>query len=127
MALTNALIRLRPGTPSLRAMAASALPLAALGLTLGNPGSVGAGDAALLDAFAVSFALAVILLTEGAKRLPAAQVTLFGGAELPLAVAPGALGLGEIPPLTTLAGGALVLAAILWQGVTEMRRPDSPA
>lgn len=125
MALTSVLIRLRPGTPSLRAMAASALPLAAMGLVLGDPWSVGARDAALLGAFAASFALAVILLTEGAKRLPAAQVTLLGGAELPLAVALGALVLGEIPPLTTLAGGTLVLGAILWQGVFEIRRPEA--
>lgn len=119
MALTAVLIRLCPATPSLRAMAASALPLAALGLALGDPWSLGARDAALLGAFAASFALAVILLTEGARRLPTAQVTLLGGAELPLAITLGALVLGEVPPLTTLAGGAILLAAILWHAIDE--------
>ncbi|MCB1391408.1 MAG: DMT family transporter [Rhodobacteraceae bacterium] len=121
MALTAVIIRARPRAPVLRAMAASALPLAATGLVLGDPWSVSTRDAILMTAFAATFALAVILLTEGAKRLPAAQVTLLGGAEVPLAVALGVVLLGEIPPPTTLVGGALVLVAVLWQARVEMR------
>ena len=123
MALAAVLLRANPGTPALRAMAASALPLAALGLALGDPLAVGGRDAGLMTAFAASFALSVILLTEGAKRLPAAQVTLFGGAEVPLSIALAALILGEIPPAATLAGGALILSAVAWQARAELRGP----
>lgn len=127
MALTAVLIRARPQVPALRAMAASALPLAALGLAWGDPFSVSPRDAVLMSGFALSFALAVILLTEGARRLPAAQVALFGGAEVPVALTLAALILGELPPLSTYLGGALILGAVAWQARAAMRAdPESP-
>ena len=122
MALTTVLIRAHPQVPALRAMAAAALPLAAVVLVWGAPFSVSARDALLLLAFGAAFALATILLTEGARRLPAAQVALLGGAEVPLATLLAALLLGEVPPLTTILGGALVLSAVSWQALSSSGR-----
>lgn len=125
MALSMALVRRSPGVPALKAMALAGVPMALVGLGLGTPLAVSGRDAMLMIAFAATFALSVILVTEGARRLPAAQVVLLGGAEIPLALALAALLLDEIPAMATLAGGALVIAAVLWQARIEMRPPGN--
>lgn len=122
MALVAVLIRLFDGVPVLRAMAAAALPLSLAGLVLGAPFTVSGSDLIWLPAFGLSFAFATILMTEGARRIPAAEVALLGGAEVPLVVVLGALMLGEWPPLTTVAGGALVIGAVLWQSWRDLAR-----
>ncbi len=120
MALTTIMIRRFQDVPVLRAMAAAALPLGIAGLALGEPFAVSGRDAALLAAFGLSFALATILLTEGARRIPPAEVAFLGSVEVPIVIALGVLLLGEWPPLLTWSGGAIVLCAVTWHTARDM-------
>lgn len=62
----------------------------------------------------------------GARRLPAAQATLLGSAEMPMGPLWVWLFFNEMPATETFAGGALVLAAILGNIVVELRaRPTA--
>ena len=114
-------IRAFPGAPVLTAAALSSVPVGGVGLAMGASWSVSGQDAAWMTAFGLSFALAVVLFTEGARRIPAAETGLYGGLEVPFAVGLAWLVLGEAPPVLTLAGGALVMGAVLWRGAADLR------
>ncbi|MCY1126925.1 EamA family transporter [Frigidibacter sp. RF13] len=122
MAMTMILIRRGEGVPVLRAMAAAALPLGFAGLAFGDPLSVSVRDGMLLAAFGLSFALATILLTEGARRIPPAEVAFLGGADVPIAIGLAAVLLGEWPPVLTWIGGSVVLFAVVRQGWRDLGR-----
>ena len=68
-----------------------------------------------------------VLITVGARYLPAAEVALLSLTETVLAPIWVWLGVGEVPALLTLAGGAIVLSAVVTQAVTGMRSPTAPA
>ena len=65
-----------------------------------------------------------VLITLGARFLPAAEVALLSLAETVLAPIWVWIGVGEVPALLTLAGGAVVLSAVVAQAVTGMRSQD---
>ena len=65
-----------------------------------------------------------VLITLGARFLPAAEVALLSLAETVLAPIWVWIGVGEVPALLTLAGGAVVLSAVVAQAVTGLRSPD---
>ena len=65
-----------------------------------------------------------VLITLGARYLPAAEVALLSLAEAVLAPVWVWLGVGEVPTVLTLAGGAIVLSAVVAQAVTGMRSQD---
>ena len=62
-----------------------------------------------------------VLITLGARYLPAAEVALLSLAETVLAPVWVWIGVGEVPAVLTLAGGAVVLSAVVAQAVTGMR------
>jgi drug/metabolite transporter (DMT)-like permease len=111
-ALYMVLIRAFRDTGVVLAAAASSLQLFALGWLVSDPLAVSRGDALILAVFGVSFALAVILWTEGTRLIAAADSGLAGTAEIPLAVAFAWLIVGELPPAVSLGGGPLVLTAV---------------
>lgn len=121
MALTMVLIRSSGNTPVLAAMAAAAMPLTLCGLALGQPFAVAGADLWLIPVFGLTWATATVLLTEGARRIPSAEVALLGGADVPLAVIFAMLILGEVPPLASWIGGAIVLAAVFGSAVLGVR------
>jgi drug/metabolite transporter (DMT)-like permease len=63
-----------------------------------------------------------ILLTAAIRHVPAAEVALIGRLTLVLAPLWVWLGVGETPSTLTLAGGAIVLAAIGGHGFSALRR-----
>ena len=65
-----------------------------------------------------------MLITLGARFLPAAEVALLSLAETVLAPLWVWAGVGEVPALLTLAGGAIVLSAVVAQAVTGMRSSE---
>ncbi|RWA59747.1 MAG: hypothetical protein EOQ28_32820 [Mesorhizobium sp.] len=72
--------------------------------------------------------VALGIYTMGARRLPAAQATLLGSAEMPMGPLWVWLFFNEMPATETFAGGALVLAAILGTlpsscGPDQLQRP----
>jgi len=84
-ALYMVLIRVFRNTPVVFAGAVSALQLFVVGWFVGEPLLVSSKDAYLLLLFGTSFAVAVILWTEGTKLIPAAEAGLLGTAETPFA------------------------------------------
>ncbi|MEP9371106.1 DMT family transporter [Mesorhizobium sp. KR1-2] len=112
-ALYMVLIRAFRETPAVWAGAVAAFLVFALAWFVADPLAVSAHDAALLGAFGLSYALASILWTEGARLIPSAEAGLLGSAEVPFAIVFGWLVLAEIPPTTSFVGGAVVLTAVL--------------
>lgn len=96
-----------------------------------DPLAISRPDIAPLAAFGFAFALAVILWTEGARRIPAAEAGLLGTTEVPFGIFFAWLFLAELPPVASLAGGAVVLAAVFshaWYDWASARRtPPHPA
>ncbi len=121
-ALYMVLIRMFRDTPVVWAGAVSAFMLFALGWLIADPLAVTPRDMILLVAFGTSFAFAVVLWTEGARLIPATEAGLLGSAEVPAAIFFAWLMLGEVPPATSVIGGAIVLAAVLTHAGLDWRR-----
>ena len=126
-ALYVVLIRLFKDTPVVLAGGVSGLQLFVVGWFVVDPLAVSRSDAVLLVLFGLSFAVAVVLMTEGARLIPAAETSLLGSAETPFAVLLAWLILAELPPATGLAGGAVVLAAVFGHAAWDLAdRTDRP-
>ena len=111
-ALYMVLIRMFQDTPVVLAGSASGFLLFFAGWFVVDPLAVTRQDAVLLSLFGLSFALAVVLWTEGTKLIPAAESGLLGTAETPFAILLAWLLLAELPPLTSFVGGGIVLTAV---------------
>ena len=112
-ALYMVLIRVFRDSPVVLAGGVSALQLFVVGWFVVDPLSVSVQDASLLVLFGVSFAVAVVLWTEGTKLIPAAEAGLLGTAETPFAIILAWLLLAELPPIASFVGGGIILAAVL--------------
>jgi len=123
-ALYMVLIRTFQDTPVVFAGAASALQLFVLGLFVAHPFAVSLEDAWLLVVFGASFAVAVILWTEGTKLIPASEAGLLGTAETPFAMILAWLVLSELPPLASFLGGAIVLTAVFAHSAHDLRNQN---
>ena len=71
----------------------------------------------------VQYAGGFVLITLGARHVPAAEVALLSLVEVLLAPTWVWIGVGEVPTAITLAGGTIVLAAVVVQMVTAARAP----
>ena len=92
------------------------LLLLAVFLPFSAPADVGGGDLAWLAALgAGQIGLGLALLTIGARLIPAAQVALISLLEVVLGPLWAWLAVGEAPGAATLAGGAVVVVAIVIQ------------
>ena len=98
---------------------------AALGFTMADTLILSRHDLALCLFLGVfQYTGGFVLITLGARYLPAAEVALLSLAETVLAPVWVWLGVGEVPTVLTLAGGAIVLSAVVAQAVTGMRSQD---
>jgi drug/metabolite transporter (DMT)-like permease len=90
--------------------------LVAVFLPLASPGEIGGGDIGWLAALGIGqIGLGFALLTVGARLIPAAQVGLITLLEVVLGPLWAWLALDERPSTFTLAGGAIVIVAIVIQ------------
>jgi drug/metabolite transporter (DMT)-like permease len=95
-------------------------------LPFASPGEIGGTDVGWLAALGVGqIGLGFVLLTIGARLIPAAQVGLITLLEVVLGPLWVWLALDERPGTLTLVGGAVVIAAILVQ--TRAAPPPEPA
>ena len=95
---------------------------AALGFAMSDTLVLSGHDLALcLFLGVVQYTGGFVLITLGARYLPAAEVALLSLAETVVAPIWVWIGVGEVPALLTLAGGAIVLSAVVTQAVTGMR------
>ncbi len=124
-ALYVVLIRLFKDTPVVLAGGVSGLQLFVVGWFVVDPLAVSQSDAILLTLFGLSFAVAVVLWTEGTRLITAAQASLLGSAETPFAILFAWLLLAELPPTTSFIGGAIVLAAVFAHAVRDFAQVRS--
>lgn len=97
------------------ASAAIAAVAAPAGLAVG-----GRDFAILLLMGGAQLALQYVLFTYGIRHLPAAQAALISRTSVVLTPLWAWLGVGEVPSVLTLAGGAFVLAAVTGQGASAL-------
>jgi len=124
-ALYVVLIRLFKDTPVVLAGGVSGLQLFVVGWFVVDPLAVSQSDAVLLTLFGLSFAVAVVLWTEGTRLITAAQASLLGSAETPFAILFAWLILAELPPGASFIGGAIVLTAVFAHAVRDFAQATS--
>ncbi len=122
MAGMAVMLRRHREVPMLPAIGASAWICSAVCFWWAAPMSISATDLALVALFGVvQNALGLALYTFGSKRVPAAEATLLAALEVPFTPLWVFLFLGETPPVQTLIGGAVVLAAMFAHILAEFR------
>ncbi len=125
-ALYMVLVRKFRDTPVVWAAAVSAFLLFGFGWLVADPLSVERRDIGLLASFGFTFAMAVVLWTEGARLIPAPEAGLIGSAEVPFAIFFAWLFLAEALPMESWAGGAVILAAVFAHGYLDWRASGKP-
>jgi len=103
--------------------AVSAFILFASGWFITDPLAVSAADAWRMVGFGFTFACAVVLWTEGARLIPASEAGVLGAAEVPFAILFAWMFLAELPPALSVAGGAVVMAAVILHALRARRTP----
>lgn len=89
--------------------------------------AISARDIAICVAMgAVQIGFGLILFVTGSRHLPAAEIALLSLTEVILAPVWVWVGVGEVPSASTLAGGAIVLAAIAGRALAGLRRRPPP-
>lgn len=113
MAIFYVIYRLWPDTPTVLPNVFASGILLVPGWIFGAPMATTTPEIGILLAFGLVFAVASITLTEGARRIPAAQTALLGAVETPLAPIWAWLLLNEFPTTWAVAGGILVIIAVV--------------
>lgn len=113
LALLIVLVRRFEGADAVVAMGAAGVLLFAVAVVVADPFDVAADQAPLIVLFGVVFAVSLVLWTEGARLIPAAEAGLLASSETPFSILLAWIVLAEAPPLVTVAGGLLVLGAVL--------------
>ncbi|MBS3647470.1 DMT family transporter [Pseudaminobacter sp. 19-2017] len=130
-ALYLVMIRAFTTTPVMWAGAVMGFLLFVVSWFVTDPLAISSVDALIIGGFGVSYAAAVILWTEGGRRLPAAEAGLLGAAEVPFAVLAAWMFLAELPPYASVLGGLIVLSAVLVHAGADLaadaRRKPGPA
>lgn len=122
MAIVLVLIRRNPRISMLPAVGLSALLCALIVLPFARPLSVNGHELFLLGLFGTSqFGLGLLLLALGTPLVSATRGALIGVLQTPLGTLWVWLAFAETPAAATLAGGAIVLAAVV--GDIAARRP----
>src|SRR5438445_11557560 len=107
---------LRPYVPMAPATCLSQVVVLVAAAPFASPGQADGRDVALLVALGVGqIGLGLVLLTIGARLIPAAEVALITLLEIVLGPLWVWIALSEQPGAATLAGGLIVLAAVALQ------------
>ena len=119
------MIRAFRDSPVVWVGAVSAFILFAAGWVITDPLAVSVADAWRLIGFGFTFACAVVLWTEGARLIPASESGVLGAAEVPFAILFAWMFLAELPPMLSVAGGAVVMAAVSLHALRSRRTPPA--
>jgi drug/metabolite transporter (DMT)-like permease len=123
-AVATVLVRRHPEIQMAPAAALATALTALIALPLAEPFSISPRDFALLAFFGVGqFGAGFLLFMTGARLIPAAESSLIGMLETVLGPLWVWLVLSERPGAATLAGGALILAALLVNTLVDLVRP----
>jgi len=128
MALMTVILRWKRDIPVMPALGLSAWVAAFISFWFCDPFDVSSSDLALLALFGLTqSALGLMLFGMGSRLIPSAEATLLTALDVPLAPLWVWLAFGEVPSPYTLAGGAIVLAAVFGHICFELRKPQSIA
>lgn len=126
MALMTVILRWKRDIPVMPALGLSAWIAAFISFWFCDPFDVSSSDLALLALFGLTqSALGLLLFGLGSRMIPAAEATLLTALDVPLAPLWVWLAFGEVPSPYTLAGGAIVLAAVFGHICFEMHKSQS--
>ena len=127
-AVTLVAFRSRPQVDMLPAVCLAGALSAVFALVMAGDLRLSPTDMAIgLALGVVQLGLQYILVTTGARHVPAAEVALLTRVQAILAPLWVWLGIGEIPATTTLIGGAILLAAVSFHALGVLRaRPLAP-
>lgn len=123
LAILVVIYRRYPDTPAAGPAVLSSLALLPFGLAFGTPFSDPPQEIIIMVAFGPTFALASVTLGEGAKRLPAGETALLSTLEVPFAPLFAWLLFTELPAVTTIAGGLIVLAGVVGTQLPHRANP----
>ena len=113
LALLIVLIRRFEGADAVVALGSAGVLLFVVALVVADPLGVAGDQAPIIVFFGLVFAASLVLWTEGARLIPAAEAGLLASSETPFSILLAWVVLAEAPPLVTVAGGLLVLGAVL--------------
>jgi drug/metabolite transporter (DMT)-like permease len=115
--------RLDPELPAMPPIFISAVLAFAIFAPFGSWESLNAHNMLVLAAFgATNFSIALVLFIIGARYLPPAESALIGTTEVVMTPVWVWLLFSERPPIATLIGGSVILAAVIWYTLSELRR-----
>jgi drug/metabolite transporter (DMT)-like permease len=121
-AATILLNRRFPRIPTLHAAGMASLLTAAVAMPLASPADVSLFELGVLFLFGISqAALGMTLMAKGAQLLPASETALIGALDAPMGIFWVWLALGIVPLPATLAGGVIVLSAVVLHVLIESR------
>ena len=116
-------LRRRAAVDKVPALTLSGIAVALVALAAAPTLAISAHDLALCAALGcLQLAVQYILVSYATRTLPAAQVALTGRTSMVLAPLWAWLGAGEVPAEATFWGGALVLGAVLGNGLYALHR-----
>jgi drug/metabolite transporter (DMT)-like permease len=120
-AITTVAIRRNPTIPMLPMAWASVILSVILALPLAQQiWDLTAQDYVVAAGFALGpMTLGMMLYVIGSAMIPAAMSALIGVAEAPLGAMWAWVGVGEVPPLSTVIGGGIVLASVVGRLLLE--------
>ena len=122
MAFMAVILRWKRDIAIMPALGLSAWIAASIAFWFCRPFEVSAHDLALLALFgATQSALGLVLFGLGSRMVPAAEATLLTALDVPLAPLWVWLAFGEVPSFHTMAGGVIVLAAVVGHMTYELR------
>jgi drug/metabolite transporter (DMT)-like permease len=129
IAATLVIVRHRRDVSMAPATCLSQLIVFACAAPFADPSEIGGKDLALLIGLGVGqIGLGLIFFTIGARLIPAAEVALISLLEIVLGPLWVWLSRGERPGAATVAGGAIVLAAVVFQVATAAQlEPVAPS
>ena len=120
LALLIVLIRRFEGADAVLALGSAGVLLFGVSLVVADPLGVAGDQMPLLVFFGLVFAVSLVLWTEGVRLIPAAEAGLLASSETPFSILLAWIVLSEAPPLATVAGGLLVLGAVLGHAGADM-------
>ncbi len=130
MAIYVCIYRRYPDTPAAGPAVLMSLFLLPVALIFGRPLSISGTDFLIVACFGGIFSIASVTLAEGSRRLPAAHTTLLSAVETPLAPVWAWLLLSELPALSVVIGGVIIMVAVIGSvlcgpGPSFLKRPKT--
>lgn len=108
-----------PDTPAALPAALSSIMLLVPASLFIAPTTVAMSELPLLVLFGLVFAVASVALSEGARRLPAADVALISALETPIAPILAGIVFAVWPSVNTLVGGAVIFVSVIWSQTAQ--------